>query len=85
MLLGYSCLVFALVAYITNFKDINKELVWRWKDAIKQTRITYYEMNYPYGYYFFSQHKRNVQFTNKNFVKQQYYLDTLYNRKMMER
>ena len=79
------CLAFILTIYLVNFKYINKEIIYIWNRSIKETRISYYLENYPYGYYFPTHHKRDTNFPNKIWAKQKYYLDTLYNRKMMKK
>ena len=84
-MIEFICLTFILAAYLANSKDINKKIINTWKKAIKKARIFYYQENYPYGYYFLTHHKRDINFSNKIWIKQKYYLDTLYNRKMMKK
>ena len=50
-IVGYCFLIFALIIYIINFKEINKEIIYRWCKAIKEGRKQYYLENYPKGYY----------------------------------
>lgn len=81
---GYCCLVFALVVYLTNFKEVNKDLVRMLKDVIQEGREQYYLEHYPYGYYLIKPTKGKY-FYYRSKAKQQYYIDTLYNRKMLLR
>lgn len=84
-IVGYCCLVFALVIYITNFKEINKEVIHGWRRAIQEGREQYYLENYPKGYCSLKSYKRNTNFYYQTLSKQYYYKDMLYNRKMMDK
>ena len=84
-IVGYCCLIFAFVFYITNFKEINKEITRRWRKAIQEGREQYYLENYPRGYYLLKPCSRDTDFYYQTMSKQYYYKDRLYNRKMMER
>ena len=42
MTFGYCCLVFALVVYVTNFKEVNKDFVEIWKSLLKEAREQYF-------------------------------------------
>lgn len=79
------CLTFALLTYITNFKEINKEIVYEWRKIIYEGREQYYLENYPKGYFLLKPYKRNTNFYYQTMPKQYYYKDMLYNRKMMKK
>lgn len=79
------CLTFALLTYITNFKEINKEIVYEWRKIIYEGREQYYLENYPKGYFLLKSCKRNNNFYYQTIPKQYYYKDMLYNRKMMKK
>lgn len=81
----YYFLIFALIIYILNFKEINKEINYRWRKAIKEGREQYYLENYPKGYYLLKFNKRNNNSYYQTMSKQYYYKDMLYNRKMMKK
>jgi len=84
MIFGYCCLVFALVVYVTNFKEVNKDFVLMWKALLKEGREQYFLEHYPYGYYLLKPFRgTDIYYQPK--AKQQCYLDTLYNRKMLLR
>ena len=84
-IIKYYCLIFALIIYIINFKEINKEIVYIWRKAIKEGREQYYLKNYPKGYYLLKSYKRNNNFYYQTMFKQHYYKNMLYNRKMMKK
>ena len=71
----YYFLIFALIIYIINFKEINKEINYRWRKAIKEGR----------GYYLLKFNKRNNNSYYQSLFKQHYYKNMLYNRKMMKK
>ena len=50
-IVGYCCLIFAIITYITNFKETNKGITYLWKKAIQEGREQYYQEVYPRGYY----------------------------------
>ena len=79
------CLTFALLTYITNFKEINKEIVYEWRKIIYEGREQYYLKNYPKGYFLLKPYKRNNNFYYQTMPRQYYYKDMLYNRKMMKK
>ena len=79
------CLTFALLTYITNFKEINKEIVYRWHKIIQEGREQYYLENYPKGYYLLRPRKISSNFYYQTMFRQHYYKDMLYNRKMMKK
>ena len=82
--IGCSLMVFALVIYLTNFKEVNKEFKVRWRWALQNTRETYYEMFYPYGYYIMKQVPgTDIWYQHK--YTPNYHRDVLYNRKMMKK
>lgn len=81
----YYFLIFALIIYIINFKEINKEINYRWRKAIKEGRKQYYLENYPKGYYLLKFNKRNNNPYYQSLFKQHYYKNMLYNRKMMKK
>lgn len=83
-IVGYCCLFFAFVLYITNFKEINKEMVHRWRKIIKEGREQYYLEKYPKGYFLSKPYKRN-SFYYQTMFGQHYYKDKLYSRKIMEK
>ena len=83
-IVGYCCLTFALLTYISNFKEINKEIAYGWNKAICEGREQYYLENYPKGYYLLKPYKRN-NFYYQTMPRQYYYKDMLYNRKMMKK
>ena len=82
LIFGYCCLVFALVVYLTNFKEVNKDFSKAWKYALKEGREQYYIEHYPYGYYLLKRY-RDTDIYYQPKAKQQCYIDTLYNRKML--
>lgn len=84
-IVGYCFLIFALVIYITNFKEINKEIIYIWRKAIKEGRKQYYLENYPKGYYLLRPRKISSNFYYQTMFRQHYYKDMLYNRKMMKK
>ena len=84
-IVGYCCLVFAFVIYITNFKEINKEIIRAWHKTIQEGREQYYLENYPRGYCLLKSYKKNTSFYYQTLSRQHYYKDMLYNRKMMEK
>ena len=81
----YCFLIFALIIYIINFKEINKEIIYIWRKAIKEGRKQYYLENYPKGYYLLKPRKINSNFYYQTMFRQHYYKDMLYNRKMMKK
>lgn len=81
----YYFLIFALIIYILNFKEINKEINYRWRKAIKEGREQYYLENYPKGYYLLKFNKRNNNSYYQSLFKQHFYKNMLYNRKMMKK
>ena len=84
-IVGYCCLIFAFVIYITNFKEINKEIIHGWCKAIQEGREQYYLEMYPRGYCSVKSYKRIDNFYYQAMSRQHYYKDMLYNRKMMEK
>jgi hypothetical protein len=84
-IVGYCCLIFAFVVYITNFKEINKEMVHRWRKAIQEGREQYYLENYPRGYYLLKPYRGDTNFYYQTMSRQHYHRDMLYSRKMMEK
>ena len=84
-IVGYCCLTFALLTYISNFKEINKEIIYGWNKAIWESREQYYLENYPKGYFLLKPYKRNNNFYYQTMPRQYYYKDMLYNRKMMKK
>jgi len=84
-MVGYCCLIFAIITYITNFKETNKELSYLWKRAIQEGREQYYQEVYPRGYYLLKPFRGNTNFYYQTMSKQQYHRDILYSRKMMEK
>jgi len=84
-IIGYCCLIFAFVVYITNFKEINKEMAYRWRKAIREGREQYYLENYPRGYCSLKSYKEVPNFYYRILSRQHYHRDMLYNRKMMEK
>lgn len=84
-IVGYCFLIFALIIYIINFKEINKEIIYRWRKAIKEGRKQYYLENYPKGYYLLRPRKISSNFYYQTIFRQHYYKDMLYNRKMMKK
>lgn len=84
-IVGYCFLIFALIIYIINFKEINKEINYIWRKAIKEGRKQYYLENYPKGYYLLRPRKISSNFYYQTMFRQHYYKDMLYNRKMMKK
>jgi hypothetical protein len=84
-IIGYCCLIFAFVVYITNFKEINKEMAYRWRRAIQEGREQYYLENYPRGYYLLKPYRGDTNFYYQTMSRQHYHRDMLYSRKMMEK
>lgn len=84
-IVGYCFLIFALIIYIINFKEINKEIIYIWRKAIKEGRKQYYLENYPKGYYLLRPRKISSNFYYQTMFRQHYYKDMLYNRKMMKK
>ena len=84
-IVGYCCLIFAFVVYITNFKEINKEMTYRWRKAIQEGREQYYLENYPRGYYLLKPYRGDTNFYYQTMSRQHYHRDMLYSRKMMEK
>ena len=84
LIFGYCCLVFALVVYLTNFKEVNKDFSRAWRYALKEGREQYYIEHYPYGYYLLKRY-RGTDIYYQPRARQQCYIDTLYNRKMLLR
>jgi hypothetical protein len=84
-IVGYCCLIFAFVVYITNFKEINKEMAYRWRRAIQEGREQYYLENYPRGYYLLKPYRGDTNFYYQTMSRQHYHRDMLYSRKMMEK
>ena len=84
-IVGYCCLIFAFVIYITNFKEINKEMAYRWRRAIQEGREQYYLENYPRGYYLLKPYRGDTNFYYQTMSRQHYHRDMLYSRKMMEK
>ena len=84
-IVGYCCLIFAFVVYITNFKEINKEMAYRWRRAIQEGREQYYLENYPRGYYLLKPYRGDTNFYYQTMSEQHYHRDMLYSRKMMEK
>lgn len=84
-IVGYCCLTFAFLIYITNFKEINKDIIHIWRKIIWEGREQYYLENYPKGYFLLKPYKRNNNFYYQTLSKQYYYKDILYNRKMMKK
>lgn len=84
-IVGYCCLLFAFVVYITNFKEINKEMAYRWRRAIQEGREQYYLENYPRGYYLLKPYRGDTNFYYQTMSRQHYHRDMLYSRKMMEK
>lgn len=84
-IVGYCCLIFAFVVYITNFKEINKEMAYRWRRAIQEGREQYYLENYPRGYYLLRPYRGDTNFYYQTMSRQHYHRDMLYSRKMMEK
>lgn len=84
-IVGYCFLIFALIIYIINFKEINKEIIYIWRKAIKEGRKQYYLENYPKGYYLLKFNKRNNNSYYQSLFKQHFYKNMLYNRKMMKK
>ena len=84
-IVGYCFLIFALIIYIINFKEINKEIIYRWCKAIKEGRKQYYLEKYPKGYYLLKPRKISSNFYYQTMFRQHYYKDMLYNRKMMKK
>lgn len=84
-IIGYCFLIFALIIYIINFKEINKEIIYIWRKAIKEGRKQYYLENYPKGYYLLRPRKISSNFYYQTMFRQHYYKDMLYNRKMMKK
>ena len=84
-IVGYCCLIFAFVVYITNFKEINKEMAYRWRKAIQEGREQYYLENYPRGYYLLKPYRGDTNFYYQTMSRQHYHRDMLYSRKMMEK
>ena len=83
-IIEYCCLLFVFVIYITNFKGINKEIIYRWHKIVQEGREQYYLENYPKGYFLLKPYKRN-NFYYQTMPRQYYYKDMLYNRKMMKK
>lgn len=84
-MIGYCCLIFAFVIYITNFKEINKEMTHEWRKVIQEGREQYYLENYPRGYFLLKPFRGDTNFYYQTMSKQQYHKDILYSRKMMEK
>lgn len=84
-IVGYCFLILALIIYIINFKEINKEIIYIWRKAIKEGRKQYYLENYPKGYYLLKPRKISSNFYYQTMSRQHYYNDMLYNRKMMKK
>jgi hypothetical protein len=84
-IVGYCCLIFAIVTYITNFKETNKGFIYIWRSLLKEGREQYYLENYPNGYYLLKPYRGNTDFYYQTISEQQYHRDMLYNRKMMEK
>ena len=67
MTFGYCCLVFSLVVYVTNFKEVNKDFVKIWKSLLKEAREQYFLEHYPYGYYLMKPYRgTNIYYQPKN-------------------
>ena len=84
-IIGYCCLIFAIVTYATNFKETNKGISYLWKKAIQEGREQYYLENYPRGYYLLKPFRGNTDFYYQAMSEQHYHRDMLYSRKMMEK
>ena len=84
-IIEYCCLLFVFVIYITNFKGINKEIIYRWHKIIQEGREQYYLENYPRGYYLLKPYRGDTNFYYQTMSRQHYYKDMLYNRKMMKK
>jgi len=58
--MGMCLLAFALVVYLTNFKEVNKYFIWQWKTMIENGRDIIYAETHPKGPF-------EVQKVDKNF------------------
>lgn len=67
-IVGMSLLVFAIIIYITNFKEVNRCFTWYWKTALQIGRESYYQETHPNGPY--ESPKADKNFHYKQMVKQ---------------
>ena len=67
-MMGMILLMFALVIYITNFKEVNRCFAWYWKTALQIGRESYYQETHPNGPY--NVPKSENSFHYKQMIKQ---------------
>jgi hypothetical protein len=82
--IGWCLIAMGLCIYLCYFKEINKEFKIRFRWALQNTRQTYYEVFYPYGYYLMEKIP-GTDIYYQSMAKQNYNRQILYNRKMMKR